>query len=289
MKAMLSNIRIHSIATFLRDLYVRTRDDDVAGLASQLAYFFLLSLFPALVFLMTMIGYLPIETEDVLKLLREYAPADAMDLLEGNIKKVLQKENGGLLSFGILGTIWAASNGINAIMNAFNKAYDIKETRPFYITRVLSIVLTLSMVFVIVFALVLPVFGNLIGKTIAQALGLSDGFKFGWKVFRLFLSFLVLFVVFSFLYKFAPNRKVRPKEVVSGALFASIGWILVSYLFAFYVERFGNYADTYGGLGAIIILMLWFYLTAWVILLGGEINALLNCYRIHGKDSHHKK
>lgn len=286
---MLSNIRIHSIATFLRDLYVRTRDDDVAGLASQLAYFFLLSLFPALVFLMTMIGYLPIETEDVLKLLREYAPADAMDLLEGNIKKVLQKENGGLLSFGILGTIWAASNGINAIMNAFNKAYDIKETRPFYITRVLSIVLTLSMVFVIVFALVLPVFGNLIGKTIAQALGLSDGFKFGWKVFRLFLSFLVLFVVFSFLYKFAPNRKVRPKEVVSGALFASIGWILVSYLFAFYVERFGNYADTYGGLGAIIILMLWFYLTAWVILLGGEINALLNCYRIHGKDSHHKK
>lgn len=286
---MLFSKRINNIATFLRDLYVRTRDDDVAGLASQLAYFFLLSLFPALVFLITMMGYLPIQTQDVLEFLNQYAPRDAMALIKPNVDNIVNNQNGGLLSFGVVATLWAASNGVNAIMNAFNRAYDIKETRPFYMTRILSIVLTLSMIFVIVFALILPVFGKVIGETIFQTLGLSDSFLEAWKALRLLMSFVVLFVVLSFLYKFAPNRKVSPKEVVSGALFAAVGWVVVSYLFAFYVDHFGNYSNTYGGLGGIIILMLWFYLTAWVILLGGEINALLNCYRMHGKDSHHKK
>jgi membrane protein len=286
---MSSSKILNNTGVFLRDLYKRTMQDDVAGLASQLAYFFLLSLFPALVFLITMIGYLPIKTQNVMAFLKEYAPKDAMKLIESNINQVVHEQNGGLLSFGLLATLWAASNGINAIMNAFNRAYDIKETRPFYMTRALSIVLTIAMIFIIVFALILPVFGNYIGDIIFHALDLPSDFLKSWKIFRFLLSFIVLFVVFSFLYKFAPNRKVRPKEVVSGALFASIGWILVSYLFAFYVDKFSNYSTTYGSLGGIIILMLWFYLTAWVILLGGEINALLNCYRTSGKDSHNKK
>ncbi|MFD3448196.1 YihY/virulence factor BrkB family protein [Microbacteriaceae bacterium 4G12] len=275
--------------TFMKDLYVRTRDDDVAGLAAQLAYFFLLSLFPALVFLMTLIKYLPIKTANILSFIGQYAPKEAMDFLESNVKQVMTADNGGLLSFGLLATLWAASNGINAIMNAFNRAYDIKETRPFYVTRALSIVLTIAMIFIIVFALIIPVFGNLIGSAIFKIFGLSDGFLIAWKIIRLLLSFLVLSGVFSFLYKFAPNRHLHPSEVMTGAIFASVGWVVVSYLFAFYVDSFSNYAHTYGSLGAIIILILWFYLTAWVILLGGEINALLNCYRHYGKHFRDKK
>ncbi|UOY91688.1 YihY/virulence factor BrkB family protein [Ectobacillus sp. JY-23] len=282
---MIFNKMVSIVSMFLRDLYKRTKSDDLAGLASQLAYFFLLSLFPALVFLITIIGYLPLQEQDVLGLLAQYAPPDAMKLINENINKVLNKANGGLLSFGLLAALWSASNGINAIMKAFNRAYDIKETRSFFMTRALSIVLTLSMVFIIVFALLLPVFGKVIGKTVFDILGLSESFLMVWSLVRLLLSFLVLFMAFSFLYKFAPNLHVRRSEVMSGALFASVGWVSVSYLFALYVDLFGNYANTYGGLGGIIILMLWFYLTAWVILIGGEINALLHCYRTNGKDS----
>ncbi|WP_379971004.1 YihY/virulence factor BrkB family protein [Ectobacillus sp. sgz5001026] len=285
---MYAGRKINKIVTFFIGLYGRTKKDDVAGLASQLAYFFLLSLFPALVFLLTIVGYLPLESQDILLFLKQYIPSDAMKVIETNVTKIVQNQNGGLLSFGLLGTLWAASNGINSIMYAFNRAYDRKETRPFYITRAISIVLTIAMVFIIMFALALPVFGKLIGSAIYEVLQLPGSFLEIWGTLRLVLSFFVLFFVFAFLYKFAPNRKLHPKEVMPGAAFASVGWVVVSYLFAFYVERFGNYASTYGSLGGIIVLMLWFYFTAWVILLGGELNAMIYSGRHTGSDYHTK-
>ncbi|SFJ39659.1 MULTISPECIES: YihY/virulence factor BrkB family protein [unclassified Bacillus (in: firmicutes)] len=289
MKTFLQKARTHHVFTFGKDLYDRTLRDDVAGLAAQLAYFFLLSLFPALVFLITLLGYIPIQTEDVLAFLKDYVPEDAMSLIEVNVHTIVNKQNGGLLSFGLLAMLWFASNGVNAVMKAFNRAYDINETRSFITTRALSIVLTLAMIFMIVFALILPVFGQLIGAAIFKVLGLSEEFSFVWSIIRLLLSFLVLFGLFCFLYKFAPNRHVKRREVVTGALFATIGWIVVSYSFAYYVDNFGNYSNTYGSLGGIIILILWFYLTAWVILLGGEVNAILNCYRTGDNNSRNQK
>ena len=285
MKTFVQKARTHHVFTFVKDLYNRTMRDDLAGLAAQLAYFFLLSLFPALVFLVTLLGYIPIETEDVLTFLSNYAPEDAMSLIESNVHTIMNKQNSGLLSFGLLAMLWFASNGVNAVMKAFNRAYDINETRSFITTRALSIVLTLAMIFMIVFALILPVFGQLIGSAIFKILGLSDEFSFVWSIVRLLLSFLVLFGLFCFLYKFAPNRHVKRREVMTGALFATIGWIVASYSFAYYVDNFGNYSTTYGSLGGIIILILWFYLTGWVILLGGEINALLNYYRTSDNNS----
>jgi membrane protein len=289
MKTFLQKARTHHVFTFGKDLYDRTIRDDLAGLAAQLAYFFLLSLFPALVFLITLLGYIPIETEDVLSFLQNYAPEDVLSLIETNVDKIVSEQNGGLLSFGLLAMLYFASNGVNAVMKAFNRAYDITETRSFITTRALSIVLTLATIFMIIFALILPVFGQVIGSAIFKVLGLSHEFSFVWSIVRLLLSFLVLFGLFCFLYKFAPNRHVKRREVITGALFATIGWIVASYLFAFYVDHFGNYSNTYGSLGAIIILILWFYLTGWVILLGGEINALLNYYRTSDNNSRNQK
>ncbi|MBJ8031271.1 YihY/virulence factor BrkB family protein [Bacillus cereus group sp. N21] len=289
MKKFLEKARGNRVYSFGKDLYDRTMRDDVAGLAAQLAYFFLLAIFPGLVFLITLLGFIPIQTEDVLSLLEAYVPEDAMNLIEVNVDKVVNEQNGGLLSFGLLSTLWFASNGVNAVMNAFNRAYDVKETRSFIATRALSIVLTLAMIFMIVFALIVPVFGQVIGAAVFKALGLSESFSFVWSIIRLVASFLVLFALFSFLYTFAPDRKLKRREVISGALFATVGWILVSYSFAYYVDKFANYANTYGGLGGIIILMLWFYLTAWVILLGGEINGLLHFYRTSDNNSRDEK
>jgi membrane protein len=272
-------ISITSIPTFLKDLWKRFHHDEVAGLSAELAYFFLLSLFPFMIFLITLIGYLPINQETVISFLRQYAPGEAMNLIEQNLSAIIQSHNGGLLSFGIIATIWSASNGLNAVIRAFNRAYDVKETRSFIVARLMSILLTVAMIIVIVIALLLPVFGKQIGLFIFSAMGLSETFLVIWNAARWIISFFVLFLVFCCLYYFAPNKHLHWKEVFTGAFMATLGWIIVSSAFSFYVGSFGNYSATYGSLGGIIVLMIWFYLTGMIILVGGEINAIINSKR----------
>ncbi|MCA1032606.1 YihY/virulence factor BrkB family protein [Bacillus timonensis] len=264
----------------LKELYLRFNEDEVAGLAAELAYFFLLSLFPFLIFLVTLVGFLPLSQEDVLNFVSEYAPGGTMDLIEKNLNVILGNHNGQLLSFGIIATIWSASNGINSVVRAFNRAYDVKESRHFLVARGMSILLTFAMIFVIVVALLLPVFGRQIGLFIFSTFGLSDTFLTIWNALRWILSAFILFVVFTSLYYFAPNKKLKIKEVVSGAFFATFGWMFVSLAFSYYVGKFGDYSATYGSLGGIIVLMIWFYLTGLIIIIGGEYNAILNCHRV---------
>ncbi|MBD8069935.1 YihY/virulence factor BrkB family protein [Bacillus sp. PS06] len=266
--------------SFIKELFKRFNEDEVAGLSAELAYFFLLSLFPFLIFSVTLIGYLPISEIDILNSVREYAPDGTIDMIEKNLESILGAQNGTLLSFGIIATIWSASNGINAVVRAFNRAYDVKESRHFLIARGMSIVLTIAMVFVIIIALLLPVFGRQIGLFLFTAFGLSDEFMGVWNVIRWIFSATILFIVFNCLYLFAPNRKLKIKEVVTGSFFATFGWMFVSLGFSYYVSSFGNYSATYGGLGGIIVLMIWFYLSGMIIIIGGEINAILNCERI---------
>jgi len=266
--------------SFLKELVKRFMEDEVAGLSAQLAYFFLLSLFPFLIFLVTLVAFLPFSHVDVLNFVREYAPVGTIDMIENNLNQILNNHNGKLLSFGIIATIWSASNGINAIVRAFNKAYDVKESRHFLVARGMSIVLTFAMVFVIVVALLLPVFGKQIGLFFFSSFGLSEEFINIWNTIRWVVSACILFIVFSCLYFFAPNKRLHVKEVVSGAFFATFGWMFVSLGFSYYVTSFANYSATYGSLGGIIVLMIWFYLSGMIIILGGEINAILNCQRV---------
>jgi membrane protein len=265
--------------SIIKDLWKRFHKDEVAGLSAELAYFFLLSLFPFMIFLITLVGYLPISQESVLGFMKQYAPGETMTLIETTITGIIENQNGGLLSFGIIATIWSASNGLNAVIRAFNRAYDVKETRSFIIARLMSVLLTVAMIIVIVIALLLPVFGRQIGLFVFSAFGLSDTFLVIWGAARWAVSFIVLLIVFSCLYYFAPNKHLHWKEVFTGAFLATLGWILVSSAFSYYVGNFGNYSATYGSLGGIIVLMVWFYLSGMIILIGGEINAIINCKR----------
>jgi membrane protein len=265
---------------FLKELYIRFGEDEVAGLSAELAYFFLLSLFPFLIFLVTLVGYLPVSQVDVLKFIGEYAPGETIHMIESNLNLIIGSHNGTLLSFGIIATIWSASNGINAVVRAFNRAYDVKESRHFIVARAMSVLLTIAMVFVIIVALLLPVFGKQIGVFIFSEFGLSSEFLVIWNAIRWIVSACILFLVFTCLYYFAPNKRLHIREIVSGSFFATIGWMLVSFGFSYYVSSFGNYSATYGSLGGIIVLMIWFYLSGMIIILGGEINAILNCKRV---------
>ncbi|WP_110926135.1 YihY/virulence factor BrkB family protein [Bacillus massiliglaciei] len=257
----------------LRHLIHRFKQDDIAGLAAQLSYFFILSLFPLLIVLFTLMAYLPFSNEELLHSLRAFAPEESMEMIESQLREVL-KGDGRLLSLGIIGTLWSASNGLNAIVKAFNRAYEVKESRSFFVARGMSVILTLAMLFVIVVALLLPVFGKQIGFALFSGFGFSEAFLDIWNGIRWGISFLVLVIVFAMLYWMAPNLRLNCLSILPGALFATAGWMITSFVFSYYVDRIAHYSTTYGSLGGIIALMIWFYLSGLIIIIGGEINAL---------------
>lgn len=260
-------------SSLIKLLWHRIGEDDINGLSAQLSYFLLLSLFPLLIVIFTLLAYIPVPHEDMLGLIRKFAPAETMKFIEKNIKEIMSRRNGGLLSFGIIGTIWSASNGIHAIVTAFNKAYNVKESRSFIVARGTAILLTLGMIFVFILAAVLPIFGKEIGFFLFSQLGYSTQFLKWWNTLSWAVSALILFVMFTGLYWIAPNVKLRCRSAFPGAAFATFGWMIASLGLSFYVGNFGNYSLTYGSIGTVIVLMIWLYISAFIIIIGGEINA----------------
>ncbi|HEX7064747.1 MAG TPA: YihY/virulence factor BrkB family protein [Bacillales bacterium] len=262
-----------SVKRYFKEFFKRVMDDGVFDLSAQLAYYFLLSLFPFLIFALAMMHYVGVSSDDVLDLLKRFVPQDALDTVKGNLRG-LDQQRGGLLSIGILATIWTASNAINAIIRALNRAYNVEESRPFYISRALSILLTFGMIAVILITLLLPVFGEVIGRFIFSHLSIDPGLKTAFSVLRWLASFIIIVLVISCLYFLAPNKKLRFKDVVTGAVTAAVGWQVISLGFSYYVSNFGHYDATYGSIYGVIILMVWFYLTGAILIIGGEINAV---------------
>ena len=260
---------------FWKELLIRIKKIDVTGLASQLAFFFLLSLFPLLIFLITLLPFLNIDDAQIFLYIREYAPASVAMLIEDTLAEILANRNGSLLSVGALATIWSASKGMNALTKALNLSYYTAETRSFIVTRALSLVFTVLLIVVLLIALILPVFGQQIGILAFSYFGLEQGFLTIWQSLRWGIPPVLIFLVFVTVYWLVPNVKLRWKSVIPGAAFATIGWILTSLVFSFYVGNFGNFSSTYGSIGAIIVLMMWLYFSGIILMLGGQLNAVM--------------
>ncbi|EAK8410201.1 YihY/virulence factor BrkB family protein [Listeria monocytogenes] len=253
----------------------RVGKNDVSGNAAQLAYYMLFSIFPMLLIAATLLAYLHIDKDSVFNMIKEFAPDQIMDFLEENLNNLLTQKNGGLLSIGIIATLWSASNGMNAVMKSLNKAYGVTNKRNYVVQRLLSMFFTLAMLATVGATLLLLVFGQQIGMFLINHLNFSEDFLSFWNNLRWTVTLIVIFVVFTFLYWVAPNRRSTLISVLPGALFSTIGWTVASLGFAYYVNNFGNYSATYGSIGVIIILMLWFYLTGIILMIGGELNATL--------------
>lgn len=260
---------------FIKELLIRIKKSDVSGLASQLAFFFLLSLFPLLIFLFTLLPYLNLDQSEIFIMIRDFAPESVATLLEDTLNDVLRNRNSGLLSFGIIATIWSAAKGMNALTRALNRSYYQEETRSFLIARGMSIVFTIMLIGVLVVALVLPIFGRQIGMLAFSYLGLAEGFIELWESLRLLLPPVLIFAVFSLIYWLVPNLKLQYRSVILGSVFSTFGWIVTSLGFSFYVGSYGSYSNTYGSIGAIIVLMMWLYLSGIILMLGGQINAVM--------------
>ncbi|OWA34517.1 ribonuclease [Saccharibacillus sp. O16] len=255
-------------------LYIRIRDDEVSGIGAQLAYYLLLSFFPFLIFLVTLVGYVDLSINEMMDLARQIVPGAAMDTVENILGEVTQG-NGTLLSIGMIATLWTASRGINAVIKGLNKAYDVEETRKFWQIRLVSLLSTLVLGVVLLVSILLLVFGRWIGDQLNRLLSYPPGFERTWDLLQYATPLVVLIAVFTALYWIAPNRQIKIREAVPGAIFATVGWLVTSLAFSFYVNNFSTFTKTYGSLGGIIILLTWLYLSSIIVMVGGEINATL--------------
>src|ERR687893_2424963 len=259
-------------------VYAEVLDDDVLGRSAQLSYYFLLALFPALLFLTSLLGYLAGEDsqlrQGLFDSLAAVLPGEASKLVAQTVNDVTQSSGGGKLSFGILATLWAASNGMGAISESLNAAYDLKETRSWWKVRLAAIGLTLALTLLIVTALVLILYGHDIADAVSVWLGLGAAFATAWKVLQWPLVLVFVLLAFALIYYFAPDAHDQDwKWITPGAVVGVALWLLISFGFKTYLSYFNSYSATYGSLGAVIILMLWFYFTGTAILVGGGSNS----------------
>lgn len=260
--------------SYLKLLWNQFEKHDATGLAAQCAYYFLLSLFPFLLFILSLLGYLPFSSDDVMGLIKEYIPGAVAGWIEETLSNLLDVKRGGTLSFGLILALVSASAAMNAIVIAVNKAYGLPERKSFIHSRFLAVMLTLGMLIVIASALLLSVFGHWIGDWTLANISISSNLVDLWNNLRWIVNFVIVFVVFIGIYYIAPNTCLTCKSVLPGAIFAAVGWQLTSFGFSFYVNSFTNYSATYGSVGGIIVLMTWFYISALIIIIGGEINAI---------------
>jgi len=252
--------------------------DDILGRAAQFSYYFLLALFPLLLFLMSVMGLIMGSgtglRHSLFNYLGKVLPSSASELVSTTVFEVTNASSGGKIAFGILAALWAASNGMGAISESLNVAYHVKETRAWWKRRLIAVGLTVALGVLIIVALVIVLYGGKLADFLANTYGLGGSFTLAWKVLQWPLVLFFLSLGFALIYYWAPDVKDQNwRWVTPGSVVAVVLWLFVSFAFRIYLHFFNSYSKTYGSLGAVIILMLWFYLTGAAILIGGEVNS----------------
>jgi membrane protein len=254
---------------------VDTLADGCPGLAAQLAFYFLLAVFPALLFVIALLFLLPIQPalDPVMARLDAVLPPDALRLVRRQLDELMQGASGGLLTFGVAGALWSSSSAMTAIISALNRAYDIDESRPWWHQRLLAIALTVGMAVFAVTAFVLVVGGSDLAAWVAGQWGLGDLFEQVWRFVQWPVALMLVVFAVDLVYHFAPNADTRWVWLTPGSLLATGLWLIASAGFKVYVQSFSDFAAVYGAIGGVIVLMLWFYLSGFALLVGAELNA----------------
>jgi len=274
----------------LKRTFKEFSNDDMTTYASALAYRGIFSLFPFLLFLIAMLGML--DLQNFFTWLREQVslvlPPDALDLVNPVIDQ-MQEQKSGLLSVGILVALWSASVGIRSLMNAMNKAYDVKEGRPTWKLMLLAVGYTIGLAFILLAAAGLMVTGPQVMEWLAAQVGLKDIVVILWTWLRWPVIVILMMLVLALLYYVMPDVEQEFRFITPGSVLAVIVWIAASVGFGIYVQNFGNYDATYGSIGAVIVLLLYFYISAAVLLFGAEMNAVIEHASVEGKDEGEKR
>lgn len=277
-----SDMSIHfatpiSWSQVLRRTVKEIGEDNCLGLAAQLSFYFLLSLFPALLFLVALIGYVPLDTtfSALLAALDRIAPQELVELLRVQLDEIAAGSQASLLTIGVAGAIWSSSAAMVAIIDALNRAFDVTERRPWWKRRLVAIALTVALALFIVVSFTLVLIGPSVAFRIADWLRLGPVAAVLWTLLR--WPVMIACVVFGvdLVYHFAPNRRTRWAWITPGSVLATALWLGSSFVFKLYVANFADYTATYGAIGGAIVTMLWFYVSSIAILIGAELNSVI--------------
>jgi membrane protein len=260
-------------------------DDDVLGLAAQLSYYFFLALFPAILFMLALASFFPLSdvTDDVGRALGPFVSPQVLELIQEQMRRLANNENGGLLTFGVAGALWSSSAALVSIVGALNRAYDIEEGRPWWKVRLIAIGLTLSVAVIVLVAFALVLVGPTVAETLGRATGWGAPFEWTWLVLQWPLVLGLVTIGIGLVYYFGPDADQDWAWITPGAVAATLLWLLVSLLFKIYVANFTDYEGSYGTVGAVIVVLLWFYVSGIAILAGAELNSEIEHASPHGK------
>jgi membrane protein len=264
--------------------------DNCLGMAAQLAYYFFFALFPALLFLVALASYFPIDTlvDDIFERLGRFAPPEALAIITDQITKISEGEEGGLLTAGMLITIWSSSAAMTAIIDTLNASYGIPEGRPWWKVRLTAIGLTIGVSTFILISFALIIVGPTLAERVAEWMYLGAAFEWAWKILQWPVVFVLASVGIALVYYFAPDADQDWVWLTPGSILATTLWLGASLGLKYYVANLGSYTETYGVIGGFMVLLLWFYVSGLVILIGAEMNAEIEHASPYGKEEGEK-
>jgi membrane protein len=263
-----------------------TSDDDCLGLAAQLAYYFFLALFPAILFVVALASFFPLTNfiDEIVRALQPVAPGELLTFLEEQLRRISDANDGGILTLGVLGAIWSSSAAMVAIIGALNRAYDIEEGRPWWRVRLTAIGLTSALAVLILMSFSLIVVGPAVAERLASTFGLGVVFEWTWTILQWPVAFFLVSTAVGLIYYLAPDAEQDWVWITPGAVVGTLLWVGASLLFKIYVAHFADYNATYGAVGGVMVLLVWFYISGLAILVGAEMNAEIEHASPWGKD-----
>ncbi len=253
----------------------KVSEDYVPTFSAQAAFFIIISFFPFLMFLLTLIQFLPLKESELYMLIRNFFPSGINTYIVSLVSDVYVQPATTIISITAITTLWSASRGFLAIVRGLNTVYGIKETRNYFKLRITSAIYTLAFAIIIVVSLGLLVFGNRIFLFITAQFPLINDLAVAIIGLRTIVSLAIYTIFFLLLYIVIPNRKTKLFNELPGAVIAAAGWMLFSFLFSIYIDNFAKFSTMYGSLTAFVLLMLWLYFCMYIVFVGAEINVLL--------------
>lgn len=264
------------IQWFIKKMIKRYSSHNLSATSAYISYYWILAFFPFLIFVISILTYTKLPTGIFMEYVAKVIPSVLVPQVESTINQFIMYRSTTLLSAGGLITLWTAGTAVNALIRGIHGAYNIAYVRPFIVSRLLAIGYTVLLALLLIFLMVGLIFGNRVGNYLFSILDMNKGiFMPIWNTARLIMPFIALVVVIFIMYRFIPRRYIKYTNVWPGVIFTSVGWYIFSLVFSIYVDNYSKYNQLYGSIGSVFILLIWLYGSSTLLLIGAEINALL--------------
>ncbi len=271
----LGGLKVRQLA---RKVVTGLNDDDLLGRSSELAFNFILAIFPLLLFLLSLLGLFAsrgtVLRTNLLTYFSQVLPPEAFQLISHTLTEITRNASSTKITLGILLTLYFASGGMSSMISGLNGAYELKETRSWIRVHAVALVLTLAISLLVIIALLAVLSGGYLANIAGQHFGMGKVAILGWKAAQWVVAAAFITLSFSLIYYFGPDVEEQHWYwITPGSIFGVLIWIAASFGFRLYLHFFNSYSRTYGSLGAVMILLMWLYVTGFSFLVGGEVNA----------------